>query len=311
MGKKLNILYCSTEERGRVWKQRIEERHPNIHFSIWPDVGDLTDIDILIVWKVPKGLLKKLVNLKAIFTVSAGVDQIDFSDIPDHVSVVRMIDNDLSDQLAEYASMSVLMLYRRAFDYLENQKQQRWQEFSVPSASRIRVGVMGLGQQGRKILDRLKPFNFQLSGWSKSGNKKSGVTCFAEHELAEFLSSLDILICVLPLTSETQGILNSELFRLLPQGCSIINMGRGEHLVSGDLLAALDSGQIGRAILDVTEQEPLDTESPLWLHPKIMITPHIAGSTRADSAFNTFETNVLKWMAGEDLEGLVSRNRGY
>jgi len=309
--KSLQVLYYSVEERGRIWQQKISEKNPQIHFHVWPDPVDLENVDVLVTWKISADLIKKMTNLKAIFTVSAGVDHIDFSVIPPHVDVVRMIDEDLSDQLAEYASMSVLMVYRRALEYLQLQSKKQWSPLAIKRPVNTCVGVMGLGKQGVKILERLKPYKFQLKGWSKSQHDIDGVDCYNEENLSQFLSDLDILLCVLPLTDNTKGILGEHLFSQLPAGCSLINIGRGEHLIEDELIQALNSGHLDSAILDVTVVEPLPEVSVLWTHPKVMLTPHIAGMTRPESGYESLEKSLLEWCEGKQPEGLVDLARGY
>lgn len=311
MKKSTRILYCSSPERGQVWKDNFASTHPNVEFSIWPHVEDLASIDVLVVWKVPDGLIKKLHGLKAIFTVSAGIDQIDLNEVPSSVEVIRMIDEDLANQLAEYTTMSVLMIYRRLFDYLEQQKKQQWLAHEVSQAKNFNVGIMGLGIQGRRILERLKPYQFTLSGWSKSRHNISDVKCYDKENLDEFLSGLSILVCVLPLTNETREILDGQLFKKLPQGCSVINIGRGEHLVESDLLLALESGQISHAVLDVFQHEPLSEDNPLWKNERVIITPHVAGLTRPESGFESIKSSLELWLQGNKPPGWIDRKRGY
>nr|WP_321385071.1 glyoxylate/hydroxypyruvate reductase A [uncultured Vibrio sp.] len=309
--KSLEVLYYSEEKRGRIWQESMSKHHKTINFHVWPDEVELASIDVLVVWKLTSDLISKMPNLKAIFTVSAGIDQIDFTIIPSHVDVVRMIDEDLSNQLAEYAAMSVLMLYRRALDYLQCKSAKQWKPLSIKLTRNTHIGIMGLGKQGLKIIEKLKPFDFHLKGWSRSLHSIDGVSCYDQNNLNRFLSDLDILLCVLPLTENTKNILRKKLFSQLPAGCSLINIGRGEHLIEEELIQALNSGQIGNAILDVAVVEPLPEESELWTHPKVMVTPHIAGVTRPESGFESLEKSLLEWREGQKPEGLIDRRKGY
>ncbi len=311
MSEKLTVLYHSEKNRGFAWQSYIKTKYPHIHFYVWPEIDDLSQVEVLVIWKVPEGLIEKLPNLKTIFTVSAGIDQINFETLPAHVDVIRMIDSDLSDQLAEYSLMSVLMLHRQAFEYLNLQSKSQWTPISTQPAHNVTIGIMGLGQQGQKIIQRLKPFGFNLRGWSKSQHSIDNVACYNEKKLKDFLFGLDILICVLPLTWETKGILNNKVFSAVAKGCSIINIGRGEHIIIDDLIENLNSGQLHRAVLDVMEDEPLNQSHPIWQHPKVMITPHIAGSTRPESGYQTFIKSLLDWHSGLKPAGFVSKNKGY
>lgn len=312
MAAQLTVLYVAESTRGLAWQKQIQQDSPNIRFYVWPeDNVDLASVDILVMWRIPQALLSQLTNLKAIFTVSAGIDQLDIKTIPEHIDIIRMIDDDLSDQLAEYSVMSVLMLYRQAFEYLDQQTKHQWQKFKLPPANTINIGLMGLGHQGQKIIQALRPFGFNLLGWSRSQHNIHGVSCYDAPHLEQFLSQLNILICVLPLTQQTDGILNRQLLNQLPKGSSIINIGRGKHLIIDDLIECLDSGHIHRAIIDVMANEPLEAESPLWDHPKIFVTPHIAGDTRAESGYRTLLTSITAWSTGGAPKGLVPRPRGY
>ena len=174
------------------------------------------------------------------------------------------------------------------------------------------MGVMGLGTQAQQILATLAPFGFALSGWARSVHEIEGVDCFAGHaQLSAFLGQCDILLCVLPLTEQTEGILDQNLFALLPRGAGLINMGRGGHLVEGDLLEALESGQLGGAILDVLQVEPAAADHPFWGHPQVVLTPHVAAMTQPASAFGVLLENIRRFERGERMVGQIDRNRGY
>ena len=306
------ILYNSMPKRGQHWQQRLKQDFPDVEFRLWPDHGDLNEVTGIVVWKVDTELLAQLPNLQVIFTVSAGIDQIPLDCIPESVQLIRMIDHDLEQQLTEYSCATALSIYRGFHLYREAQAQSSWKPHSVGPASEYRIGVMGLGQQGKAILRGLKPFGFALSGWARSQYSLEGVDCFAGNEhLPDFLNQLDILLCVLPLTEQTRDILNQTLFEQLPQGAALINIGRGEHLVEQDLINALNEQHVSYAVLDVTREEPLPKEHPFWLHPKIMLTPHAAGLTRPESGYQSFIKNLQSYLNGEKAIGWVDRNKGY
>ena len=216
------LLYKSTIERGRVWQALFAEHAPYLDFRIWPDVGDPGEIRYLAAWELPPNLPATLPNLEVIFSVGAGVDQLDLSLIPDDVQVVRMIEPLLAKGMAEYIALSTLALHRNLINYVAAQQKQHWKPHHwVPAAER-RVSVMGLGVMGQAALEALRPFGFELAGWSRSTHTIEGVQCFAGTEsLSEFLEQTDILICLLPLTPQTRGILSRETFRQLPRGSSL------------------------------------------------------------------------------------------
>ena len=223
-----------------------------------------------------------------------------------------MVESGIVDGMVEYVSMAVLGLHRDLIDYVAQQRDEVWKQIRVRPASTRRVGVLGLGMLGEASCRMLKNFGFQVAGWSRSRREIEGVSCFAgADELPDFLARTDILVCLLPLTDETRGMLDAELFAQLPHGAKLVNTGRGGHLDQDALLAALDSGQISAAVLDVTTPEPLTKGHPLWSHPRVLITPHIASMTQPETAVDVVLENLRRHHAGEPLIGLVDRKRGY
>ena len=305
----MTFLYKSEPIRGAIWQRMFAEQLPDLPFRLWPDTGDKADVTYLGAWTLPDDL-SEFTNLKVLFSVAAGVDQLDIDRIPDHVDLVRMLEPGLTAGMVEYVTMAVLALHRGMPAYLDDQRRRLWQPGrSRPGSSR--VGVMGLGVLGCAVLSALAPFGFPLRGWSRSAREVAGVECFAGTEaLPEFLGGCDILICLIPLTPETQGILNASLFAALPAGASVINVGRGGHLVGADLIAALD-GHLSAAVLDVFDAEPLPQEDPLWSHPRIWVTPHIASMSQPEGSAEAVIANIRAHRRGEKLAGLVERKRGY
>ena len=308
----MSVLYRSDAPRAAAWSRYFAEHAPELDFRVWPDAGDLTQVEYLIAWQAPAAFLASLPNLKVLFSSGAGIDHIDFSAIPPHVKVVRMVEPGIINGMIEYVTMSVLALHRDLFDYVRVQSSGAWDPIEVLPASARSVGVMGLGVLGQAVLDRLGTFGFTRHGWNRSAKQIDGVRCHAgEASLAGFLGSCDILICLVPLTDATRGILGQRLFAALPRGASVINVGRGPHLDQQALLAALDSGQLSRAILDVTDPEPLDPDHPLWRHPRVFITPHVASMTQPETAAPVLLENLRRHQRGEPLSDLIDRSKGY
>lgn len=306
------LLYKADPVRGEKWKALFAERAPDIEWRAWPEIGDPRDIRYLAAWQAPDNLTTLLPNLQVLFALSAGVDQLDLGRLPSNLPVVRLLDPGITQGMCEYASCAVLSLHRDMLRYRQQQAEQRWQAHPLIPAHRRRVGVMGLGLQARQILATLQTFGFALSGWARSEHQIAGVSCFAGAEqLPAFLGQCDILLCVLPLTEQTEGILDGQLFRHLPHGAALVNMGRGGHLVEKDLLEALASGQLSAAILDVLQQEPAAPDHPFWQHPQIMLTPHIAAMTQPESAFGVLLENIRRHQRGEPMRGQVDREQGY
>ncbi|MEX0165120.1 glyoxylate/hydroxypyruvate reductase A [Pseudomonas brassicacearum] len=306
------LLYKADPVRGEHWRRLFAEHTPDIEWRAWPDIGDPRDIQYLAAWQAPDDVETLLPNLQVLFALSAGVDQLDLGRLPTRLPVVRLLDPGISQGMCEYASFAVLSLHRDMLRYRQQQAERCWQAHRLVPAGQRRVGVMGLGLQARQILATLKTFGFALSGWARSEHHIEGVACFAgDEQLPAFLGQCEIVLCVLPLTEQTRGILNHQLFQHLPKGAALVNMGRGGHLVEADLLEALADGQLSAAVLDVLEQEPAPTDHPFWHHPHILLTPHIAAMTQPESAFGVLLENIRRHQRGESMLGLVDRERSY
>jgi glyoxylate/hydroxypyruvate reductase A len=308
----MTFLYKSDPTRGLEWARLFAQKAPDLRFRIWPDVGDPGDVRFLAAWMPPAEIMATFPNLELLFSVGAGVDQFDFSALPAELPVVRMVEPGIIDSMVEYATLAVLALHRDLVSYAAQQREQVWRQIRVRPASQRRVGILGLGSLGEAVSRKLAGFGFPVAGWSRSRRAIEGVTCYAgAEEMKAFLARSDILVCLLPLTAETRGILSADLFAMLPEGARLANCGRGGHLDQDALLSALGSGQISAAVLDVTDPEPLPAGHPLWSHPHVLVTPHIASMTQPETAVDVVLDNLRRHRAGEPLVGLVDRGRGY
>jgi glyoxylate/hydroxypyruvate reductase len=308
----MSILYRSDEARAASWARYFAEHAPDLNFRVWPDAGDLSKVEYVIAWQVPPEFLARLPRLKVLFSSGAGIDHIDFSTVPAHIPVVRMVEPGIINGMVEYVSLAVLALHRDLFDYFPAQAARVWAPLEVPPASARTIGVMGMGSLGRAVLERLGTYGFRLRGWNRSLRVMQGVESFAgDDQLPRFLERCDVLVCLLPLTPATRGVLNKNVFSALPVGASVINVGRGPHLVDADLLEALDSGRLARAILDVTDPEPLPPEHPFWTHPRVFLTPHVASMTQPETAAPILLENIRRHQRGEPLADVIDRDRGY
>ncbi len=309
----MTLLYHGLEERGLVWRDIVAARVPQMPFLRWGhDEVSPQEVRYIAAWNAPAEFIAQFPNLEILFSVGAGIDQLPMGALPPQVRVVRMVEQGIITGMAEYVAMSCLALHRDLPFFISEQRAGRWSYRHTRLASQSRIGVMGLGELGRAALDVLRPLGFPLSGWSRSAREIDGVTCFAgASTLDAFLAQSDILVCLLPLTDETRGILCRENFAKMPAGSAVINAGRGGHLVADDLIEALDSGQLRAAMLDVTNPEPLPEGHPFYLHPAIFLTPHVAAETRHDTAGNVLANNLERLLAGEALLGEVDRKRGY
>jgi glyoxylate/hydroxypyruvate reductase len=308
----MSFVYKADPTRGAEWARHFAARMPELPFHIWPDTGDPASVRFLATWRPPEGIGSLFPNLEVLFSTGAGVDQFDSAALPPGVALVRMVEPGIIESMVEYVTLSVLALHRDFPAYREQQRAGRWEEIRVRTAASRRVGVMGLGVLGRAVLERLSVFGFALSGWSRSVCSIPGVACHAGAEaMVNFLAGCDILVCLLPLTPETRGILDRRLFAALQRGAGLVNVGRGPHLVADDLIAALEDGQISAALLDVAEPEPLPPGHPFWRHPRIWLTPHIASQTQPETAAEAVIANLRRHEAGEPLVGTVDLGRGY
>lgn len=308
----MTILYKASAERAGQWAEAFARQAPDIPFRIWPDIGDPAAVEYLLLWQPPERIAETFPRLKMVFSVGAGVDQLDFSALPPDLPIVRMLEPGIAESMAEFVCMATLMLHRDMVDYLDQQRRRQWRQIQVRPGTRRRVGILGLGQLGQASLEKLRPFGFPLSGWNRSSRQIEGVTCFTgPDELPAFLAQTDILICLLPLTEATRGILDAKLFELLPKGAAVINVGRGGHLVEADLLAALETGQLSGAMIDVLDHEPPPPEHPFWHHPRIVMTPHIASMTRPESGAAFVLDTIERHRNGLPIEGLVLPGRKY
>ena len=302
------VLYLSTPERGAVFARAFAQRLPEVPF--WQGKAeDPEAVRYLVTWTAPVSLAETYPNLRLIFSVGAGVDQFDLTTLPPGMGIVRMLEPGLAEQMREYVSLGVLALHRDLPLYLDNQRDGRWLPAANRRASERRVGVMGLGALGQAALAAIAPFGFPLAGWSRSPKTMPGVECYTDVD--EFLARTDILVCLLPLTPETTGLIDARLFARLPDGACLLHAGRGRQLDHAALLSALDGGRLSAAMLDVTDPEPLPPEHPLWRHPRVIITPHIACQTSSEEGAAHVIAGIRADRAGTPVAGLIDRKRGY
>lgn len=305
------FLFNSDTARAAIFRQIFARELPDLEFYHCSESIDPEKIRYLLTWNVPDDV-SRFRNLEVLFSLGAGIDQFRPETIPDRVKLVRMVEDGIIRMMQEYVVLGVLTLHREILAYREQQGRGLWQALATPQATDRRVGFLGLGMLAQAAIDRLKPFRFRLAAWSRSKKVVEGVACFhGDDQLGDFLRGTDILVCLLPLTEQTRGILNGKLFSLLPVGARLLHVGRGPQLDQAALVEALDSGHLAGAMLDVTDPEPLPESHALWSHPKVIITPHIASVTQPHTAAQSIIENIRRHRAGRNPIGLVDRTLGY
>ena len=307
------LLFQATGYRHEIWTDHLRRLIPELDIRVAEEEAAPDDIAYCVAWRPKPGALKRYPNLKVVFSMGAGVDGIVADPTyPRHVPLSRVVDDTLSQGMTEYVVLHTLYWHRRMSDLASLQKLHKWRQIAAPRADSVRVGILGFGVLGQAAATALRALNYRLSGWSAAPKHVEGVRTFhGESGLVPFLAEADILVCLLPLTPATRGILNAKTFAQLPKGAAVINCARGGHLIEEDLIAALDSGHLAGATLDVFQTEPLPEASPLWAHPKIVVTPHVAAMTDPASFMRHVADTIHRMDRGLPPENLVDFDRGY
>ena len=311
--KNMAMLFMAPKLKSDAWVKHLRAQAPGLDLRVWPETGKADEIEFILCWKHPLGELKKYQNLKCIASLGFGVDHIlRDPDVPPGVPIARLVDASMIHAMSEYILTAVLC-HTRQFDLFQQDKsQKKWQARRPLHPQNVRVGIMGLGHLGVDAARKLRFLGFQVSGWSRTVKHVEGLTAWAGPDaLEEFLAQADVLVCLLPLTRATQGILNRRAFSLLPAGAYIINAARGEHLVEEDLLSALDSGHLSGACLDVFREEPLPESHPFWNHPRITMTPHIASLTDPRAVAPQLVENYRRVRSGLAPLHVIDIEKGY
>lgn len=307
------LLLLAPDLKMDKWEAALLEEDPNLDIRIWPAVGKAENITFAVCWNQPKNELKKYPNLKGIISLGAGADHlIGDPSIPEDLKICRIVSPSLTRQMTTYVTGAVLNYQRKFYQYYRQQQKKVWQRHSHTLAENLTIGVMGLGKLGTPVAQQLAALGFRVKGWSKSPKNFENIEAHAgQGTLNEFLSGTQVLICLLPLTPRTEGILNLDLFKKLEHPAYIINTARGEHLVEEDLIYALDRGWIEGATLDVFSNEPLPEHHPFWNREKIIITPHIASITYPEEVAPQVIENYKRVLSGMPLLNEIDREKGY
>ena len=313
----MRIIYYNVQDlsdHGAPYLQVIQQLIPTAQMRKW-QAGDDGPADYALVWKPPVQMLAGRTDLKAIFTLGAGVDAImGLSDqIPAHVPIIRMEDAGMAEQMADYVSYALLRYFRHFGHYEEAARKAVWQPLATGNTkSAFPVAILGLGILGTVIAQRIQQLNFPVLGWSRTQKNLEGAACyFGADGLKNCLSKAQVVVCVLPLTADTTGILNRSTLSNMPKGAYLINVARGAHVVEADLVALLRSGQLAGATLDVVQTEPLPPLHPLWQQPNLTITPHIAAVTVHEQGNTQVAEKLVRLEQGLPVTGVINRRLGY
>jgi glyoxylate/hydroxypyruvate reductase A len=309
----MRILFHYLGKNPDPWLAELRAEFPDAQLRVWQE-GDNAPADYAVVWKPPLAMLQPRAELKAVFNIGAGVDAIlRFGDaLPAGVPIVRLDDAGMGVQMAEYVTHAVLRYFRRLDEYERQARAGQWKQLEMRDRQDFSIGILGLGVLGTQVALALDQHGFPLHGWSRTPKDVPGVQCHTGAEgLDRFLRNSRVLVCLLPLTADTTGVLNQATLAKLPQGAYLINIARGPHLVEEDLLKLVQNGHIAGATLDVFHEEPLPSAHPFWQEPRITITPHVAATTGRAESIRQIAGKIRAMERGEPIAGVVDRTRGY
>ena len=306
----MNITFCCTDTKAEPWLQGLQAALPGAAVSVWQPGAPAADYAV--VWAPPQQFLDEQTRVKALFNIGAGVDALLKLRLPPTALVVRLDDAGMAVQMAEYVCHAVIRHFREFDDYEKAMRAGQW-AFRKPRLRQdFPVGVLGLGVLGERVARALAQFDFSVNGWSRTPKAIDGVRTFSGAEgMNDFLAASRVLVNLLPLTPETENILNRATLSRLQAGGYVINVARGAHLVDGDLIALLDSGHLAGATLDVFRTEPLPADHPFWSHPRITLTPHTSARTLRDESITQMVGKIVALERGEAIAGIVDPVRGY
>lgn len=307
----MKILLQHPRDAGGQWRAALARALPEAAIAVWPDVPEAPDYAL--VWKPPAELFSRVQPRRAIFNLGAGTDVLlALPSLPDGVPVIRLEDAGMAEQMAEYATLAVLRIYRETDTYAAQQRERRWEPRPRIAKSGFGIGILGCGVLGRAVANALSPFGFPVAAWSRSRKSVPGIESFAGiAELPAFLARARVLVCLLPSTPGTRGLLDRAALASLPRGAHVVNIARGDLLVDEALVALLDEGHLAGATLDVFREEPLPPGHPFWHHPQMTLTPHVSALTLVEDSVAQVAAKIRQLERGEPVSGVVDRVRGY
>ncbi|MEM9327250.1 MAG: glyoxylate/hydroxypyruvate reductase A [Bacteroidota bacterium] len=305
------LLVDSISKDLAPWIQALRNELGDDRVVSWEEVDDPTKVEMAVLWNHRKDLFQHLTNVRVVASLGAGVDHI-ISDplLPAQVRVSKVVSAHLSDPMSNFCIGAVIYFQRQFDKYAQDKVTKTWDQQFDPEVQ-MGIGILGLGELGTDLASKLRFLGFEVHGLSRTRREVPGVVTYGEEDMDAFLSRINLLICMLPATAATDGILSKSLFERMKSGSYLINVGRGRQQVDEDILAALDSGQLQGAFLDVFPSEPLPKTSLMWDHPKVFITPHIAVVTKIEAAVPQIAENYRRLQSGRELINLIDREKGY
>jgi glyoxylate/hydroxypyruvate reductase A len=306
----MNLAIIAPNKDVKDWAETFQKLDPSLTVNVFPAIERYDRIDVVVLWQHPHGILKQFPNLKLICSMGSGVDHIIADpDLPYDIPITRIVDPRLTFSMTNYVIMGILNFHRQFLRYLEDKTNKVW-DMSNPEID-IQVGVMGAGQLGTDVLDKLKALGIPALAYGNSPKDNYQHPYFYGEQLDYFLKQVNVVVCLLPLTPQTTGFLNLTLFEKFNRGTYLINVARGKHLVEEDLLTALSEGYVSGALLDVFQQEPLPKTHPFWEHKAITVTPHIACITMYQAAVPQILDNIQRLAASTPLKNQINLSLGY
>lgn len=308
----MSIALLLNRARAEEWKVEINKHLPEIKVEIFPEIENYEEVEFALCWKPEADYFTYFPNLKVIQSGGAGIDHLFPNDIPSHLHICRIIDPMLKSDMFEHVLTCVMHSMKKFSTYIEEKENKDWRPLLYKSIGETQVTILGLGEIGGYVAERLVQLGFNVNGWSNSPKNLQGVSSFTGIEgLSAAIEDTDFIVNILPLTDATKGILNCRLFDMCPKETVLVNVGRGEHLVENDLLDAIAEKKIAEAYLDVFQQEPLPQSHPFWDCPSIVITPHVASRTNIGSSVLQVVDNYRSMAEGRPLRNEVSLEKGY
>lgn len=308
----MSIAIIFNQKQSEEWLMKMQSLLPNTKVEVYPNIINPSDVDFIVTWKPHQDYIQEFPNLKVIQSVGAGIDHLLHTQIPPSIKVTRIIDPTLKQDMFEHVLTCIMSSMKNFPKYHKDQIQSQWNPTSYQSIKQTTVTILGLGEIGYYVAEKLVLLGFKVKGWSNSKKDLQQIESFAgQNELVEAISKTNFIVNILPLTKETKNLINKTFFDKVNDGTCLINVGRGAHVNEKDLLDAIEEGKIAEAYLDVFSQEPLHSDHPFWINEQIYITPHIASITHADSSLSQVVENYRRMQDNVSLLNVVDIQKGY